>query len=103
LAADATLARDAYVHRLRALIASMAAALGGLDALVFTGGVGERASEIRTRTADGLRFLGVEIDPARDAAAAQDAEVSAAGATVRTLVVEAREDLEMTRQVRACL
>jgi len=100
---DATLARDAYVHRLRALIASMAAALGGLDALVFTGGVGERASEIRTRTADGLRFLGVEIDPARDAAAAQDAEVSAAGATVRTLVVEAREDLEMTRQVRACL
>jgi len=91
------------VHRLRALIASMAAALGGLDALVFTGGVGERASGIRTRTADGLRFLGVHVDPERDAAAAPDADVTAAGASVRTVVIEAREDLEMARQVRACL
>jgi acetate kinase len=78
----AVLARDAYVHRLRALIAAMAAALGGLDVLVFTGGVGERAGEIRTRAVDGLDFL---------------------GASVRTLVIEAREDLEMARQARACL
>jgi acetate kinase len=100
---DAVLARDVYVHRLRGLIAAMAAALGGLDALVFTGGVGERSSEIRTRAAGGLAFLGVAVDPERDAAAAPDADVSAAGAAVRTLVVEAREDLEMARQVRACL
>jgi acetate kinase len=101
--ADAVLARDVYVHRLRALIAGMAAALGGLDALVFTGGVGERSSQIRTRAASGLRFLGVAVDAGRDAAAAPDADVSASGAAVRTLVVEAREDLEMARQVRACL
>jgi acetate kinase len=100
---DAVLARDAYVHRLRALIAAMAAALGGLDALVFTGGVGERSSEIRTRAADGLAFLGVAVDRERDAAAAPDADVSASGAAVRTLVIESREDLEMARQVRACL
>jgi acetate kinase len=100
---DATLARDVYVHRLRALIAAMAAALGRLDALVFTGGVGERSSEIRTSTADGLAFLGVAVDPERDAAAAPDTDVSASGAAVRTLVIEAREDLEMARQVRACL
>jgi acetate kinase len=81
----------------------MAAALGGLDALVFTGGVGERASEIRTRAAEGLAFLGVAVDPERDAAAAPDADVSASSAAVRTLVIEAREDLEMARQVRACL
>jgi acetate kinase len=100
---DARLARDAYVHRLRGLVAAMAAALGGLDALVFTGGVGERASEIRTRAADGLGFLGVAVDPARDATAAPDADVSAPGAAARTLVIEAREDLEIARQVRACL
>jgi acetate kinase len=99
----AVLARDVYLHRLRALVAAMAAALGGLDALVFTGGVGERASEIRTRAAAGLGFLGVAVDAERDAAAEPDADVSAPGAAARTLVIEAREDLEMAHQVRACL
>jgi acetate kinase len=101
--ADAVLARDVYVHRLRALIAAMAATLGRLDALVFTGGVGERSSEIRTRAADGLGFLGVAVDRERNAAAAQDVDVSAPGAAARTLVIEAREDLEIARQVRACI
>jgi acetate kinase len=101
--AGARLARDAYVHRLRALIAAMTASLGGLDVLVFTGGVGERASEIRTAAAAGLGFLGVALDAERDRAARPDADVSAAGAPVRTVVVEAREDLEMAAQVRAVL
>jgi acetate kinase len=100
---DAVLARDTYLHRLRALIAAMAAALGGLDALVFTGGVGERASAIRRGAADGLGFLGVAVDPERDADAAPDAEVSAPGAAVRTLVIAAREDLQMAREARAVL
>jgi acetate kinase len=97
----AVLARDAYVHRLRALIAAMAASMGGLDVLVFTGGVGERAPAIRTAAADGLGFLGVAVDTAADAAARPDAEVTAPGAPVRTLVLAAREDLEMARQARA--
>jgi len=97
---DATLARDVYVHRLRALIAAMAAALDGLDALVFTGGVGEAAAPIRA-AADGLGFLGVAIDHGANAAATPDAEIGAPGAPVRTLVIRAREDLEMARQVRA--
>ena len=75
----------------------------GVDALVFTGGVGERSSEIRTAAAHGLRFLGVAVDPALDAAARPDADVSAPLATVRTLVIEAREDVEMARQTRAVL
>jgi acetate kinase len=100
---DATLARDVYVHRLRALIAAMAAAMDGLDALVFTGGVGEAAAPIRAATADGLGFLGVRIDGDANAAATPDAEISAPGARVRTLVIRAREDLEMARQVRAAL
>ena len=100
---EAALARDAYVHRLRALIAAMTASLGGLDALVFTGGVGEGASAIRTAAAAGLGFLGVQVDGRRDAVAEPDADVSTVGAVVRTLVVRAREDLEMSAQVRAVL
>ena len=102
-AARAILARDVYVHRLRALISAMTASLGGLDALVFTGGVGERSSEIRTATAHGLGFLGVALDPALDAAAAPDADVSAPRSAVSTLVIGAREDVEMARQARATL
>jgi len=97
---DARLALDVYVHRLRAGIAAMAAALGGLDALVFTGGVGERAPTVRAAAADGLAFLGVAIDAAANDAADEDADISAPGATARTLVVRAREDLEIARQVR---
>jgi acetate kinase len=97
----AVLARDVYVHRLRAGIGAMAAALGGLDTLVFTGGVGERAPEIRARAATGLEHLGVAVDPAANAAGAE--EIGAAGAPARTLVVEAREDLEIARGVRAAL
>jgi acetate kinase len=99
----AATARDVYLHRLRGLIAAMAASLRGLDALVFTGGVGERSSEIRTAVAQELRFLGVGVDPALDAAARPDADVSAPLATVSTLVIEAREDVEMARQTRAVL
>ena len=59
-----------YLHRLRAGIAAMASAMDGLDALVFTGGVGENAPSIRSRAADGLGFLGIAVDPDRNAAAA---------------------------------
>jgi acetate kinase len=78
--AGAQLALGVYVHRLRAGIASMAAALGGADAIVFTGGVGENSPEIRRRALEGLGFL-----------------------DARELVVPAREDLEIARQVRSAL
>jgi len=97
----ARLALGVYGHRLRAAIAAMAAGLGGIDALCFTGGIGERSAPVRALAADGLGFLGVAIDRAANAAAAADAEIGARGATVRTVVVAAREDLEIARQVRA--
>jgi acetate kinase len=99
----ARLALGVYYHRLRAGIAAMAAAMGGLETLVFTGGVGERAAAVRTAAAEGLGFLGVQVDPARNAAASGDADVAPPGAAVRTLVVEAREDREIAAQVRAVL
>jgi acetate kinase len=99
----ARLGLDVYVHRLRAGIAAMAAALGGLDVLVFTGGVGEGSAAVRQLTADGLAFLGVSLDEARNRRAPTDAEIGADEAPVRTLVLSAREDLEIARQVRAVL
>lgn len=101
--AAAVLAVDVYVHRLRAGIAAMAASLGGIDVLVFTGGVGEHASALRARAGDRLGFLGIAIDARANAAVAGDAEITAAGASVRTLVLRAREDLEMVRQTRTAL
>jgi acetate kinase len=74
-----------------------------LDALVFTGGVGEHAPEVRARTASRLAFLGLAIDGVRNAEADGDVEITADGAHVRTLVIHAREDLEIARQVRDAL
>jgi acetate kinase len=101
--ADARLAIGVYVHRLRAGIAAMAAAMNGLDALVFTGGVGENAPEIRARAAAGLSFLGVGIDAARNGGAELDAEIGASGIRVRSFVIRSREDLEIARDVRRAL
>lgn len=102
---DARLALGVYLHRLAGGVAAMAAALGGEDVLVFTGRVGEAAPAIRAAAAQRLAFLGVAIDAARNEAVVRDrdTELTATGATARTVVVHAREDLEMARQVRALL
>jgi acetate kinase len=97
--ADASLAIAVYVHRLRREIAAMAAAMDGLDVLVFTGGIGEHAPWLRAAAADGLGFLGVHVDPGRNEVAA-DAEIGDPAAAVRVLVVTAREDVEVARQTR---
>jgi len=95
----AGLALDVYVHRIAAGVAAMAAAAGGLDALAFTGGVGENSAAVRTRVAERLAFLGVTVADA----GTTDGEITAAGAAVRTLVVPAREDLEIAHGTRAVL
>jgi acetate kinase len=100
---DARLAIDVYLHRLRAGIAAMAATLGGLDVLAFTGGVGEHQPPIRGAAASGLRFLGVRIDPDQNDAADPDVDITARDAAARTLVIRAREDLEIARQTRAVM
>ena len=100
---DSRLAFAVYVHRLRREIAAMVAALGGLDALVFTGGVGEHHPAVRTAAVDGLGFLGLALDPDRNAGASGDTEISAADSPARTIVITSREDLEIARQVRDTL
>jgi acetate kinase len=96
---DAQLALGVHAHRLVASVAAMAAAMNGTDALVFTGGIGEHAPVVRSRAGAGLAFLGVAVDEKRNLAASADADISASTARVRTLVVSAREDLEIARSV----
>jgi acetate kinase len=99
----ARLGLDVYVHRLRREIAAMVAAMGGLDVLVFTGGVGEHLPAVRSAAAEGLDFLGVAVDGERNATTTGDGEITAPTASARTVVVTAREDLEIAREVRALL
>ena len=105
--ARAVLGRDVYLHRLRALVAGMAAAMDGLDVLVFTGGVGENSPEIRSRAAAGLGFLGIAVDESRNAhggaSGSDDWEITTKDAKVRTFVIAAREDKQIAAEVRSVL
>jgi acetate kinase len=96
----AALALAVYLHRLRSGIAAMAASMGGVDAVVFTGGVGEHSAPVRAGGCAGLAFLGVGVDPERNGAGTIDRDVATAESRVRVLVIQAREDQEIAREVR---
>ena len=99
----ASLALEIYCHRLRAAVAAMAAALGGLDWLVFTGGVGENSAGVRALTVRQLAFLGIELNDRANARSTPDALISAPGSSAQIAVVESREDLEIAAETRAVL
>jgi len=94
----AKLAFDIYVHRLRAGIAAMAAAMGGMDALVFTAGVGENSAEVRAAACNGLDFLGVRLDACKNARPDLDADISSESSRVRVLVIRAEEDWAIAKE-----
>jgi xylulose-5-phosphate/fructose-6-phosphate phosphoketolase len=97
----ARLAIDLYVYRIGRELGSLAAALGGLDAIVFTAGIGENAAEIRARVCRDAAWLGVELDPAANAAGGP--RVSAAGSRVSAWVVHTDEELMIARHARRLL
>jgi acetate kinase len=99
----ASLALAVHTHRLVAGVAAMAAAMNGMDVLVFTGGVGEHQPAVRASAAAGLGFLGVAVDQDRNAAARADADITGPGAGTRVLVVTAHEDIEIAHQTRSLL
>ena len=98
---DAQFAFDVWRHSAIAHAGSCIAALGGLDALVFTGGIGENDPIARAALADGLAWLDVALD--RDANERNVEEIGAAGSRVRTFVIEAREDLQLATEAEACM
>ena len=88
----AKLAFDTFIHRLCACIGAMAASLGGLDALVFTAGIGENSPEVRHAACERLGFLGIALERAKNSTMKPDADISALGSRVRVLVIRAQED-----------
>jgi acetate kinase len=97
---DGTLALDVYVHRIAGAVAAMAAAAGGLDALVFTAGVGEGSAHVRERVCERLGFLGIELDREANRAAVPDARIQAPSSRVAVHVLGAQEELVIARAVR---
>lgn len=96
----AALARAIFLHRLVAAVGAMVATLGGLDALVFTGGIGENSAEVRQAVAAGLSFAGVRLASPTDPTRGGDRDVAATNSSARVLVVAAREDLTVLAEVR---
>jgi len=88
----AQLAFDMFVHRLRAGIGSMLAALGGADAMVFTGGIGENSSEVRAAACSHFAFLGLALDSLKNTSKGSDRDIATAESKLRVLVVRAQED-----------
>jgi acetate kinase len=96
--ARARLAVDIFCHRVRQTIGAMAVTLGGVDALVFTGGIGEHAAEVRAQICKGLECLGLELDAPANGECKPDSDVSTSFSKGRILVVETREDLVIVRE-----
>ena len=99
----AELAYAVFEHRVAGAVAAMATAAGGIDALVFTAGIGEGSSHVREHVCRRLRFLGVELDRDTNEAAVPDCDCAAAGSAVRVLVIHAREELIAARAARKVL
>jgi acetate kinase len=99
----ARLALDIFSYRVAGAVASMAVALGGLDALVFTAGIGEHSARVRRDVSARLGFLGVELDPEANERAEPDATISPSSAAVRVVVLRAREDVIAARAARELL
>ncbi len=94
----AKLAFDVFVHRLRSCLGAMLAALGGLDALIFTAGIGENSPLVRAAACTTFGFLGLELDPEKNAQSPFDQDIATADSTVRVLILRAQEDWAIARE-----
>ena len=89
----AELAMDAFEYGVKKYIGAYAAAMGGVDAIIFTAGVGENSADMRLRMTSGLEYMGVKVDPEKKNCRGKEVDVSAEGATVHTLVIPTNEEL----------
>jgi len=94
----ARLAFEMDAHRLCAGIGAMTAALGGLDALVFTGGIGEHSAAMRAAACERLAFLGLELDAAKNEGHPKEEDIAASNSPVRVVIIEAQEDWAIARE-----
>lgn len=89
---QAILARNLYLHRLKSCLGSMLMNLGGIDVLVFTGGIGEHSPSVRADTCNALAFLGLKLDPVLNQNSPVDQDITAVDSRVRVLVIKTQED-----------
>jgi acetate kinase len=94
----AKLAFNVYIHRLRSHIGCMLASLGGLDALVFTGGVGENSALVRAAAVEAFEFLGLKLDKQKNNASPVDEDIAAVDSAIRVLVVHTEEDWAIAQE-----
>ena len=94
----AQLALDIYIHRLRAGIGAMLASLGGLDALIFTAGVGENSAVVRAAACEAFGFLGLKLDGKKNQHSPVDQDIAAVDSAARVLVIHTQEDWEIARE-----
>lgn len=96
----AQLALDVYAYRVKTMIGALAVALGGFDALAFTGGIGENSTWLRAEVCRGLECLGVHLDEKHNVNCRPDADVATADSPARILIIHTREDLVIARESR---
>lgn len=99
----AKLAQDIYLHRLRSCLGAMLMSLGGIDAIVFTAGIGEHAAALRSAASEALDFLGVRIDHTKNAQFPVDQDIATEDSTVRVLVIHTQEDWAIAQDCWQCL
>jgi acetate kinase len=97
----AQLALDAMAYRITEYIGAYAAAMGGIDAVVFTGGIGENAVGVREKVLEPLGFMGIELDPAKNASKEKEKIITTDGSRVKALVVPTNEELMIALKTRA--
>jgi acetate kinase len=100
---DARLALEVFAYEVRKTIGAYAAALGGLDAVVFTGGIGENSARLRALAVEGLAFLGIALDETRNVAGTGDRVISAEHSAVRVAVLATNEELVVARRAQRLL
>lgn len=93
----AQLAFDIYIHRLQSGVGAMIAVLGGIDALIFTAGVGENSPEVRAAACKNLDFVGLNLDLKKNAQSPPDEDISSPDSSVRVVIISAQEDWEIAR------
>ena len=99
----AALALEVFIYQVKKTIGAYAAAMGGLEAVAFTGGIGENSARLRAACCDGLGFLGIRLDAARNESGSGDRLVSADDSAVAVLALATNEELIVARRAYACL
>lgn len=94
----ATLAIEMYADRIRSTIGGLAVSMGGVDALVFTGGIGENSPSLRERVCEGLNCMGLRIDSEQNQSLRPDADIANSDSKARILVIQTREEQMVARE-----